>query len=589
MKKFAAAAFVVLFVLAGAGMYSLRGILDIAENRMASALQKEGWTVSMPEKAELRFFALSPTIRYENVAFQNGQNRVEIGELQVSLAWLPLFQKHVVIKKALVTESKIVLAGREGNISLLKVRKNASNTAVKGFFDVQGIPFRLSGDCHKGQCAFGVNGDNLFARLEGTENKGYITASLKLSATKMPAAAPDLAVAAQITGTADKWDVPSFTVNWGGKGSTLLKAQGGYVNHALNADFSGILPNVAAVPLAFDGTIKTAETGDFSESITLSGGKTAAKITVKGTADALDAAVEADVADLSELLPLKGGTLPPIFPKKIALSDLKEKQVRLSVEIEKLIGANGRLVGEVNVKARKKADEMNVSAFKIGAFASGTAVVSGKEKRDLSVRLRLNSFPAAAFGYKNGIKKGTLSGSVKLNAKEAPRGDVAGAMNGTVRLSARNWRIEPAKQQTMPRFIESIISDFTQPMNMSCAVVNVPVQNGVLVSNRQIALESDLLNMQLNGMVNFRENALNMRLSAVPKKGGVVPALLSNAMIEGTLDDPVFRLNTESGLQRAVSYGLAFLQGGQAAARQMLKTQDDLNGVCRTALESETR
>lgn len=263
--------------------------------------------------------------------------------------------------------------------------------------------------------------------------------------------------------------------------------------------------------------------------------------------------------------------------------------MRLSVEIEKLIGANGRLVGEVNVKARKKADEMNVSAFKIGAFASGTAVVSGKEKRDLSVRLRLNSFPAAAFGYKNGIKKGTLSGSVKLNAKEAPRGNVAGAMNGTVRLSARNWRIEPAKQQTMPRFIESIISDFTQPMNMSCAVVNVPVQNGVLVSNRQIALESDLLNMQLNGMVNFRENALNMRLSAVPKKGGVVPALLSNAMIEGTLDDPVFRLNTESGLQRAVSYGLAFLQGGQAAARQMLKTQDDLNGVCRTALESETR
>ena len=131
MKKFAAAAFVVLFVLAGAGMYSLRGILDIAENRMASALQKEGWTVSMPEKAELRFFALSPTIRYENVAFQNGQNRVEIGELQVSLAWLPLFQKHVVIKKALVTESKIVLAGREGAISLLKVRKNASNTAVK--------------------------------------------------------------------------------------------------------------------------------------------------------------------------------------------------------------------------------------------------------------------------------------------------------------------------------------------------------------------------------------------------------------------------------------------------------------------------
>lgn len=589
MKKIAAAVIVVLLVLAGAGMYSLRCILDIAEARLTSALQKEGWTVSIPEKAELRYFALSPTIRYENVGFRNGQNRIDIGELQVRLAWLPLFQKRVVVKKALVSESKIVLAGREGTLRLLKVQQKAEKTKVKGFFEVRGAALKLSGEYRKGQFGFGVDGDNLFARVEGTENQGRIDASVKLSAANLQAPAPDLAVAAQITGTVEKWDVPSFTVNWGGQGSTLLKVQGGYVNRALNADFSGVLLNVAAVPLAFDGTVETAESGDFSESVTLSGGKTVANITVKGGADALDAAVEADVADLSELLPVKGGVLPPVFPKKITLSDLKDKQVRLSVAVKNLIGADGRLVGAVDVKARQKDGNLNVSAFKIGAFAVGKAVVSGGEKTDVSVRLRLNAFPAAAFGYKNGIKSGTISGAVNLNAKDAPRGNAAGALNGTVFLTAGGLRIEPAKQPEMPKFIEAVLSDFTQPMNVSCAVVNVPVQNGVLTSNRQIALESDVLNMRLSGTADFRENAVNMQLSVMPKKGGVVPALLSDATIEGTLDEPVVRLNAESGLQRAVSYGLAFLQGGQAAARQALKAKDNLNGVCQAALGSKTK
>ena len=589
MKKIAVTAFVVLLVLAGAGMYSLRCILDVAEKRMTSALQKEGWTVSIPEKAELRYFALSPTIRYENVGFRNGQNRVDIGELQVRLAWLPLFQKRVVIKKALVSESKIVFAGREGTLRLLKVQKKAEKTKVKGFFEVQGEAFKLSGGYRKGKFGFGVDGDNLFARVDGTEVKGRFDASVKLSAANLKAAAPDLALAAQIAGTAEKWDVPTFTVNWGGKGSTLLKARGGYVNRALNADFSGMLPNTAAVPLAFDGTVKTAESGDFSESVTLSGGKTVAKITVKGSADGLDAAVEADVADLSELLPVKGGVLPPVFPKKIALSDLKDKQARLSVEVKNLIGADGRPVGAVDVKARKKAGELNVSAFKIGAFAVGKAVVSDGEQSAASVRLRLNAFPMAAFGYKNGMKSGTISGGVKLDAKDAPRGKLAGALNGTVFLTARDWRIEPEKQPEMPKFLEAVLSDFTQPMNVSCAVVNVPVRNGVLTSNRQIALESDVLNLRLDGTADFRENAVNMKLALMPKKGGVVPALLSDSTIEGTLDDPVVRLNAESGLQRAVSYGLAFLQGGKAAARQALKAKENLNGVCQAALGNKTK
>lgn len=584
MKKIAAIVFVVLLVSVGAGMYSLRFILDEAESRAAAALQKKGWTFSLPEKAELRFFALSPTIRYENVGLRSGENTVEIGELQVKLAWLPLFQKQIVVKKALMTEARIAYAGHEGAIRLLKLRKKSSETTVRGFFSVHGQPFDLRGGWQAGQFGFDVNGDGLFARLDGTENKGNIKASLKLSATKIPVArASDLAFAAQIAGTADKWDVPAFTLNWGGEGNTLLKAQGGYVDRALTAVFSGTLPDVAAVPLNYNGEIRTDKAGNFTEEVALSGGKTSVKATVRQTNDAFDVAVSSPMADLSELLPVKGGFVPPVLPRKTALSDLKDKQVKLSVSIGKLIGANGQHLGAVDLKAHQSNGDMQVSSFKIGTFASGTAAVSGREAASASLRLRLNAFPVAAFGDKNGITSGTVDGIVALKAQGVARSDLKSALNGKIRLTARDWRIEPTSQQKMPKFVEAALSDFNRPMTVSCAVINVPVQNGVLTSNRQIALESDVLNLQLNGTANFRGNALDMKVALAPKQGGIVPALLSDATIEGTFDAPVFKLNADSSLQRAVSYGLAFLQGGKAAARQAVQPRGNLKNVCKTA------
>ena len=54
MKRFLYVLIAVLVVAAGAGLFALRGALDVLETRTAAMLQKQGWQIAFNEKAELR-------------------------------------------------------------------------------------------------------------------------------------------------------------------------------------------------------------------------------------------------------------------------------------------------------------------------------------------------------------------------------------------------------------------------------------------------------------------------------------------------------------------------------------------------------
>ena len=137
----------------------------------------------------------------------------------------------------------------------------------------------------------------------------------------------------------------------------------------------------------------------------------------------------------------------------------------------------------------------------------------------------------------------------------------------------------------MPKVLKSLFGDFDRPTAVSCAVVNVPFKNGVMTTDKRIGFESDMLDFQLNGTADYSRRIVDLNAAVFPKNGGVVTALLSGMSITGDMDNPTVRLDSENSLQNALSYGLAFLQGGKNAARQVLQSRrQELKDVCKTAL-----
>ena len=242
-------------------------------------------------------------------------------------------------------------------------------------------------------------------------------------------------------------------------------------------------------------------------------------------------------------------------------------------------------MGAVKVNASLKCWVLSVPVAQAGTFFAGTAGADASDGKTVkaSVNVKLNAFPLALL--ERTVESGTISGKAALTASGATRAEMAGSLNGKVSLLAKDVRFVPKMPARIPKNLKPLLGSFDRPTLISCAVVNVPFENGVMTTDKRIGFESDMLDFQLNGTADYSRRLVDLNALVSPKKGGVVTALLSGMSIKGEMDNPTVRLDSENGLQRALSYGLAFLQGGRNAAQQVLQSQRrELKDVCKTAL-----
>lgn len=601
MKRFLYVLIAVLVVAAGAGLFALRGALDVLETRTAAMLQKKGWQIAFNEKAELRPLS----VRYRDIRLTRiaSDDFVDVGSVKVRLALLPLLQRRVSIRKAVFSDVQLSVYGRTGRLDVLKLMRKRENLTVAGRAEIIDYTMNINGVVSEENFDFDIKGDGLFAALTGKKTGGKVEATAKVSATKTPIPqSPDLALAARVELNGAVADVPSFTLSLGGNGNVLLKASGEYVDGTLSADMEGTLRDAAGVPLAYAGKIKTGKSGTFIDKMTVSGGQTSFMLSAYRTDGDFGVDLTSSVIDLSQLSPVKKEALLPLLPvlaqKENAAfvqtlktadwfnpSTLRKINGRLDVSVGKLIAADGQDLGAVKAKASLKNGVLSVPAAQMGAFFAGTATADASDGKTVkaSVALKLNAFPAALLEH--AVKSGTIGGKVALTGTGTSRSEVAGSLNGTVSLLAKNVRIEPKVPARMPKVLKSLFGDFDRPTAVSCAVVNVPFKNGVMTTDKRIGFESDKLDFQLNGTADYSRRIVDLNAAVFPKNGGVVTALLSGMSITGDMDNPTVRLDSENSLQNALSYGLAFLQGGKNAARQVLQSRrQELKDVCKTAL-----
>ena len=598
MKRFLYGVIAFLIVAAGAGLFVLRGALDVLETRATNALQKQGWQIAFNEKAELRPLS----VRYRDIRLTRAASGdfIEIGAVKVTLALLPLLRRQVLVQKAVFSDVRLSVYGRTGYADVLKFARHRQNLAVTGRAEIMDYAMNINGSVSDENFDFDVRGDGLFAALTGTHGQGKIAATVKVSATKTPIPqAPDLALAARIETVGAVADVSSFTLSLGGNGNVLLKANGKYIDGILSADAEGTLQDAASVPLSYTGKIKVGKEGAFIDKMKVSGGKTSLVLSAQKTTETFDFNLSAPVIDLQQLLPLKKEVLLLLSPvsaqkertavaqteKLFSPAALQKSNGKIAVSVGKLTIADGRDMGAVKVNASLKGGVLSVPVAQAGTFFAGTAKADASDGKTVkaSVNVKLNAFPLALL--ERAVESGTISGKAALTASGATRAEMAGSLNGKVSLLAKDVRLVPKMPARIPKNLKPLLGSFDRPTLISCAVVNVPFENGVMTTDKRIGFESDMLDFQLNGTADYSRRLVDLNALVSPKKGGVVTALLSGMSIKGEMDNPTVRLDSENGLQRALSYGLAFLQGGRNAAQQVLQSQRrELKDVCKTAL-----
>jgi hypothetical protein len=121
---------------------------------------------------------------------------------------------------------------------------------------------------------------------------------------------------------------------------------------------------------------------------------------------------------------------------------------------------------------------------------------------------------------------------------------------------------------------------------IDCAVLRLPLKNGVAAVDRSIALETPQLAVSAKGEVRFDDETLALAFRPTPKTGpNLNPVNLAQLVVlKGPWQEPKLTLDAQGVAGMAASLGLAGATGGLSLlAQQLLKTTPEKD-VCRTAL-----
>ena len=277
-----------------------------------------------------------------------------------------------------------------------------------------------------------------------------------------------------------------------------------------------------------------------------------------------------------------------MFSKKpFSLDNMKAININLKTVVEQLIAADGTDLGDLSFSAMMKDGHFTLSNFKMADYAVVHADLNAKQTVELNVDAQLKKMPLSLFFAKRGVTKGVVNGSVNLKAQGNSQAALASSLNGKVFLNVQDVYIDSFQWITLPSFLSFLSPlDQTKPLALSCGVINVPVVNGVLSSDKKIALESSLFDMQVSGNVNMANEQLDLKMNVSPRSKGLLASVFNTVFFGGTLSSPDININTQQTFDRALSLGVAFFMGGRSAAQELIQ-QDALKNVCAQAMASD--
>jgi AsmA family protein len=364
-------------------------------------------------------------------------------------------------------------------------------------------------------------------------------------------------------------------------------------------------------PIAAEMEIKSAKNVYEIDKLKFSMGKSRASGTVKvdasGTRPKLAARLVVPVLDLLELDSVEGkaenkasGRVFSTDSLPIGLLNAFDADVDLSVErlalppqllVEALHGkivlAGGKLatrsvemrMGGGNVRLNAALDTAGAQRAQLTASLAGRDIDLGKMLAELG-----NDF----------MTGGATEVEAELHANGASPAALAATLDGHVRIvmgpaRTRNRVLDRAGMDILTEVLNAVnptrkTQTYTQ---IQCAVVNVPVHDGVVTVDRTAAVETSQVGIAMAGNVDLAKETIDLSIRPQAKQGiGVGLGDLANLVkVTGTLSDPRVGVDVAGAASAAAQVGIGVMTGGLSLLAKGLFDKATMEAPCATALK----
>lgn len=331
-----------------------------------------------------------------------------------------------------------------------------------------------------------------------------------------------------------------------------------------------------------------------------------AAVRTGGARPAVSARLASKEIDLTPLA--TPATAPPAKRQRVfsdaplPLEPLRAVDGDAEIAIDRLVLPNELVLDAVRVRATLKNARLDVHPL---AATLGGGALSGRVQLDaskpaapsLAVNLGGKAISlerlAAALGHGGTVAGGLTDVALELAGPADSLHRFVGWGNGELRISVGELRASGAALDAGGGALTSLL-DKANPFrrqdphtDVKCAVVRLPVRDGVATSQRTIAYETSKVNMVAAGHINLRTEALDLAVRPTVKEGlGIgVGRLAELVRVTGTLAEPTIGIDTVGSARAALSVGGAIATGGLSLLGEALlsKAAGDQH-PCRTAL-----
>ena len=185
--------------------------------------------------------------------------------------------------------------------------------------------------------------------------------------------------------------------------------------------------------------------------------------------------------------------------------------------------------------------------------------------------------------------------AVNLSGRGNSLHQIVSGANGVAQMTVGKARLDSKLLNTAGDLAVTILNTIN-PMRktssqtiLECAVIYLPVSNGIVNVNDSVGVETDKLNIVLSGTVNLSNEVINLNINPHDKTGLTTGVDLGSLVkLEGTLQNPKAGVSKEGVVNSAVTIGLGFLTGGISIAAENAKSLTSKRQPCKNALHPWT-
>jgi uncharacterized protein involved in outer membrane biogenesis len=322
----------------------------------------------------------------------------------------------------------------------------------------------------------------------------------------------------------------------------------------------------------------------------------------------IDAQLASPSIDLARWLPPRaaGGAAAPASDRRVfgnaplGLDALPAGPATLALRVDKLLVPGLPPLSALNLQLSAQPGRFKIEPLSAGiadgslrgsltlSTAAGAAprmaLQAQADKLSMDTLLKASGHSAYASG-------GQLQVRADLNGAGNSAQALASSATGELTLSLTNTTLgsgaSPLGTDLLRRLLQAVTLQ-TQPVSsrIDCAVIRLPLKNGVATVDRSIALETEQLALTAKGEVSVDDETLTLAFRPTPKTGlNINPLNLAQLVVlKGPWQDPKVTLDAQGVAGMAASVGLAGVTGGLSLLAQQLLKAPAEKDVCRTAL-----